>query len=99
METDSEENGGKKWRDAQGRKDSGSNTQNKEEDKLAKKNQAANQRNTQELDAEIDEEDQIRNRFDLEQNNYISTKTKEKEFKRKSITYYYNRQSILYLDF
>ena len=99
METDSEEKGGKKWRDTQGSMDSGSNTQNKEDDKLAKKEQAANQRNTEELDDEVDEEDQIRNRFDLEPNNYISTKTKEKEFKRKSITYYYNRQSILYLDF
>ena len=91
METDSNQKGGKKWRDTQGSKDSGSNTQNKDEDKLAKKEQTANQRNTQELDAEIDEEDQIRNRIDLEPNNYISTKTKEKEFKRKSITYYYNR--------
>ena len=99
METDSNQKGGKKRRDAQGRKDAGSNTQNKEEDKLAKKEQAANQRNIQELDDEIDEEYNIQNRFDLEPNNYISTETKKKEFGCKSITYYFNRQSTLYMDF
>ena len=44
METDSNQKGGKKWRDAQGRKDTGSNTQNKEEDRLAKMDQAVNQK-------------------------------------------------------
>ena len=99
METDSNQKGGNKWRDAQKKKDAGSNTQNKEEGKLVKKEQAANQRNTQELDDEIGQEYQTQNRFDLEPNNYISTKTKENEFGRKSITYYFNRQSILYMDF
>ena len=98
METDSNQKGGNKRRDAQGRKDAGSNTQNKEEDKLAIEG-VANQRNTKELDAEINEEYNVQNRFDLEPNNYISTKTKEKEFWSKNITYYFNRQSTLYMGF
>ena len=99
METDSNQKGGNKRRDTQGRKDAGSNTQNKEEDKLAMKEGADNQRNTQEQDAEIDQEHQIQNRFDLEPNNYISTETKKKEFGRKSIIYYFNRHSTMYMDF